>query len=304
LDDDYSPAQFPPPYANGLAALQVTAAHEFFHAVQFAYDYSEDSWFMEGTAAWMEDEVYDGVDDNRQYLSRSALAKPSVPVDRGNGFYQYGAWIFWRYLTESFDADLVRETWGYADGSAVGIDQYSLKALAHAIADRGETFTDVFATFGIWNVVPEDFYSEGAAYRGSPAAAAFTITRANGGIGWHHRALDHLASAQVRFKPRSHVSSTAQLRVRVNAPPAATAPAATLLVLDTTGATQTFPVTLDATGAGNRVVPFGRGTVARVSLILTNASRRTTCWVGSWYSCSGHPTDDNLTFRYETHLLQ
>ena len=120
LDDDYAPAQFPPPYANGLAALQVTAAHEFFHAVQFAYDYSEDSWFMEGTAAWMEDEVYDAVNDNRQYLSRSALAKPSVPVDRGNGFYQYGAWIFWRYLTESFDPDLVRETWVYADGSAVG----------------------------------------------------------------------------------------------------------------------------------------------------------------------------------------
>ena len=40
--------------------LKVTLAHEFFHAVQFAYDIGEDTWLMEGTATWMEDQVYDG----------------------------------------------------------------------------------------------------------------------------------------------------------------------------------------------------------------------------------------------------
>ena len=40
--------------------LQFTAAHQFFHAIQFGYDAYEDAWFMEGTAAWIEDEVYDG----------------------------------------------------------------------------------------------------------------------------------------------------------------------------------------------------------------------------------------------------
>ena len=44
--------------------LKVTLAHEFFHAVQFAYDIGEDTWLMEGTATWMEDQVYDG--DQRQ----------------------------------------------------------------------------------------------------------------------------------------------------------------------------------------------------------------------------------------------
>ena len=44
--------------------MRVTAAHEFFHAIQFAYDVDEDLWFMEGTATWVEDEVYD--DDQRQ----------------------------------------------------------------------------------------------------------------------------------------------------------------------------------------------------------------------------------------------
>ena len=41
-----------------LENLEVTAAHELFHAVQFAYDYDEDAWFMEATATWAEDEVY------------------------------------------------------------------------------------------------------------------------------------------------------------------------------------------------------------------------------------------------------
>ena len=42
------PPQFPT--NTPLENLQVTAAHEFFHAVQFAYDAYEDGWFIEGTA--------------------------------------------------------------------------------------------------------------------------------------------------------------------------------------------------------------------------------------------------------------
>jgi hypothetical protein len=53
LDDDYRQAQ----YGFGQTSheyLEVTAAHEFFHAVQFAYDWFEDIALMEGTAMWME----------------------------------------------------------------------------------------------------------------------------------------------------------------------------------------------------------------------------------------------------------
>ena len=63
LDNDYSSTQFPNP-TTPLENLQVTAAHEYFHAVQFAYDIGEDAWLMEATATWVEDEVFD--DDQRQ----------------------------------------------------------------------------------------------------------------------------------------------------------------------------------------------------------------------------------------------
>ena len=80
----------------------MTAAHEFFHAVQAAYDWFEDAWFMESTAAWMEDEVYTDINDNLQYLTSSPLRHPEVPLDFGNtdDFYLYGAWIWWRFLSE------------------------------------------------------------------------------------------------------------------------------------------------------------------------------------------------------------
>ena len=53
VDDDFSTAQLGA--SGGLGGLRATAAHEFFHAVQYAYDSSEDAWLTEGTAVWMED---------------------------------------------------------------------------------------------------------------------------------------------------------------------------------------------------------------------------------------------------------
>ncbi len=81
LDDDFAANQFPG--VTGLDAFRVTAAHEFFHAVQAAYDFFDDLVLIEGTAVWMEDEVYDDINDNYQYFAASALQRPDVPFDLG-----------------------------------------------------------------------------------------------------------------------------------------------------------------------------------------------------------------------------
>ena len=36
---------------------------------------------MEATATWAEDELYDDVDDNRQYLPPASSAGPYLPLD-------------------------------------------------------------------------------------------------------------------------------------------------------------------------------------------------------------------------------
>ncbi len=67
MDDDFSTAEYPR-YSNPLPPMQVTAAHEYNHVLQFGYDVLQDTWMFESTAVWMEDKVYDDINDYVSYL--------------------------------------------------------------------------------------------------------------------------------------------------------------------------------------------------------------------------------------------
>ena len=127
-----------------LQNLQVTLAHEYFHAVQFAYDYYEDSWWMEATAAWAEDEAFDSVDDNVQYLADSPITDTQRSMDLFGGVYHYGVWIFFRYLTETFPQHqgrlprVILDFWKAADSSrGAKHDRYSTQAIASVSVTAG-----------------------------------------------------------------------------------------------------------------------------------------------------------------------
>lgn len=96
-------------------AMEVTAAHEFFHAVQFGYEYDNmEGYLMEMASTWAEDRVFPGDDDNWQYLT-DIFGTPDVstdwdeyldgdPVTYSSDFsmHWYAAWIFMRYLTDHY----------------------------------------------------------------------------------------------------------------------------------------------------------------------------------------------------------
>ena len=125
---------------------------------------------MEGTATWMEDEVYDSVNDNRQYLPQSPLKRPDVPVDFSSDSYlPYGSSVFWKYLSDSAapgrlasDPSIVREVWETARPETV----YSTLALRRVLEAHGRTVTGTFRDFGVWNRMPGLEYSEGRTYPG------------------------------------------------------------------------------------------------------------------------------------------
>ena len=114
LDNDFT--EFP---LGPLPSLQVTAAHEFFHAIQFDYDATEDRWFMEATATWVEEQYADAIDDNRQYLPYGQLGRPRQPLDEFDSFgqSQYGNWLFFELLSQDFGPDVVRRIWNLADAT-------------------------------------------------------------------------------------------------------------------------------------------------------------------------------------------
>ncbi len=96
-----------------MESLQVTAAHEFHHSIQFGYNCFFDIWYAEATATWMEDELYDGVNQLYDYLTPSVANSTlsldtAVSTDTGGG---YGRWLFNRYLTEQYGAPVVRKIW-------------------------------------------------------------------------------------------------------------------------------------------------------------------------------------------------
>ena len=312
LDNDYSPAEFG--RANTpIENMKVTAAHEYFHAVQFAYDAFEDDWLMEATATWAEDEVFDGVDDNVNFLPAGQLGSPRKPLD---GFFgsgnAYGNWIFFRFLTEAIPAEtgqlptLVRTIWENADSTkGQANDQYSLKAVSNALADARFPLRKAYATFAAVNREPREHYEEGAAnsYPTPPLARRpFTLTPRDRRTARDAVTQDHLTNDTVRFQPSRRMSRRSwKLRLRVDMARRVRGSHAIATVSFRDGTSSRKPITLNRRGDGATRVPFSRRRVKHVELTMVNASERTRCWRypgGAPYSCDGTPTDDDLRQQF------
>jgi len=142
----------------GLEAMQVTAAHEFFHAIQFGIDLYEERWWMEATATHMEDEVYPEVNDNYQYLP-GWFQFPDNGLESTIGFYEYGNFIFAKRLSEDFGDDIIREIWEEMVNSS------GLTAINNILVHKNSSLVSEFSRFVTSNFFLEDMYVDGADYR-------------------------------------------------------------------------------------------------------------------------------------------
>ena len=84
-------------------SLRATAAHEFNHSIQFGYGAltgfgGVKSVFVEGGASWMEDEVFDGADDNYFYLWPDF----TTPMAQFDPSFPYPYWVVFRAMTERY----------------------------------------------------------------------------------------------------------------------------------------------------------------------------------------------------------
>lgn len=296
LDDDFSSAQFG---AAPEASRAVTAAHEFFHTVQFAYDATDDPWFLESTATWMEERVADAVNDNRQYLPSSQVARPGTPLDLfdSGGVEQYGNWAFWEFLTERAGNGLVRRVWQRAAAYRGAPDDYSTEALAHVLGGRS-ALAAAYARFSAANLAPRHSYDEGAAWPTAPVRSTTSLGPGRRRVARSVR-LDHLTSAAYRLVPDERLGRGWRAGIRVTGPGDAASPAAVVLVRRTRGwRTVVVPV---RDGRGTLTLPFDARDVRWVDVALVNASQRFACGTAgrgasSLYSCYGRPRDDQRRF--------
>ncbi len=309
LDNNFSRSQFPTntPKEN----LQVTAAHEYFHATQFNYDAYEDAWLLEATATWAEDEVYDGVDDNVQYLRTSPLTEPRRPLDQfnaANGFH-YGVWSFFRFLTERFPRakgglpTLVRNVINDTRGRGNSPGLYSWQAVEKVLRGLGTNAPDMLLAYGVANRSPAQSYEEGAAnrYPTAPLARTLTLGR-NGRTATVRETLAHLTTATVRFTPR-RTRTRDQLKVRVDLAPRSRGSRAAVVVRRTSGAPVVKTIRLDRRGNGVAAVSFDSGTVRHVELTIANAGNRYRCGHKTVYSCQGVSRDDGVVEKLSARVF-
>ncbi|MEE9553331.1 MAG: MXAN_6640 family putative metalloprotease [candidate division Zixibacteria bacterium] len=182
IENDFAGSYYATEPENGM---KVTAAHEFFHAIQFSYDALEFDfenpnnpnsyrpWWFEASATWMEDVIYDDINDYVGYLpfflgySWMGLGSFSYNYGDARSYHPYGACLWPIYMTEKYGVDIVREIWEIC-GQTGGYN--ALYAMESVLQSRSSSLSDGFLEFTVWNfhsgnfADPLNFYSEGALF--------------------------------------------------------------------------------------------------------------------------------------------
>ncbi|WP_370249508.1 MXAN_6640 family putative metalloprotease [Nocardioides sp.] len=301
LDNDFARAQFG---RAPLETLKVTAAHEFFHAIQFNYDFTEDGWLLETTATWMEERYADDVNDNRNYLPYGQVARPgsSLDVFDPRGFNQYGNWTWWQFLQQRYGQKIVRQVIERT-GTGRGLpDDYSVQGLAGVLRTRGGLAAN-FAGYAAANLDPARTYPEGKAWPTAKPRSTTTLSTGRRSTSGAVR-IDHLSSAAARLVPADSLRGAWKVQIGVDGPEAQSSPAAVVVTKKRGGGLRVVRVKLNSRGVGAVTVPFSSKDVAWVTVVLANASTRYRCGVKTDLACQGRPLDNGKRFAVAARVVR
>ncbi|NQU28911.1 MAG: T9SS type A sorting domain-containing protein, partial [Candidatus Marinimicrobia bacterium] len=128
--------------------IQVTAAHEFFHSIQFGYDgwdygnwEPNELWLLEGTAVLMEEIVFDDVNDCYQYMP-SWFSRPYLSLDLESS-HVYGSFIFFQYIYEHLGGyETIRRIFEWSIIHDSYLHDYSHLEITEALEPVNSSFQD------------------------------------------------------------------------------------------------------------------------------------------------------------------
>ena len=256
--------EFPP--TAPTTTLRVTVAHEFFHAVQYAYEWAEDNWLLEQTATWIEDELYDSINDNCS-MWRGRQREPDLePVRAPRPVRQQLAFVRRLRVLEEADRDLPEEerhraaqhrARGVAKAANHKAKGASTMALSDVLAKHHSSFGKFFTAWGSATGFPKKSYSEGKAnhYPTAPIAKGGSLKLSNShkSLKWLQTRLFHMTNAYARFTPKN-LPGKWKLHVAVNLPNKVTGAHATLTIYNKRGKISKAPISINKKGAGKKTV--------------------------------------------------
>ena len=150
-------------YPNATVATRILGSHEYFHAIQAAYDNNQGVNFSEGTAVWATEQFDPSTNDFEGFLSgfmsrpdRSLDSPPSGPVPA----FAYGSAIFFQFLSEKFGPLIIRKLWERCENGSghpsepadVGNPHWLIQLDALLKAEYQSSFAQAFSTFVVWNL--------------------------------------------------------------------------------------------------------------------------------------------------------
>ena len=272
MDDDFTPAEYPR-YSNPLPPMQVTAAHEYNHVLQFGYDVLQDAWMFESTAVWMEDKVYDDINDYVSYLGPwSQLTQvPLTAFNPGDltdplNVKVYGDAVWSRWIDEHYGQDTIRAAW--EKSLSTSPPSFAPDAYDAALLQSATTFFDAFTRFAAdtaeWRSAAGAF-EEGTTWPDIQRASRTTLAPDGRGV---EGRLDHASFALLNVAP------TADERIKlIGSLPRGTRGAFALVGREgdeTTGAPVVEMKRL-ATGGQTSVELLNPARFARITAVLINA---------------------------------
>lgn len=136
IDNDFLDPAFS---TKGFDALKVTTAHEFFHIQHYScYGNESVMWWMDQTAVWFEDYVWDGVNDYLSYLE-DFLWDREIPLDNSSARYSTALFAF--MLAGKYTPDIILTLWNSVRDNQSGniwqFDSLIPGGLSQALSDLG-----------------------------------------------------------------------------------------------------------------------------------------------------------------------
>ena len=161
-------------YPSTLVANRILGSHEFFHAVQAAYDTGQGSVMAEGTAVWATEQYNPSLKDFEAFLpgyldipDRQLDTPLPGPVDP----FSYGSAIFFQFLEERFGAGTIRSLWERCENGANGTaDPVWLTEIDPLLqAQESTSFSEAFIEFATWNLFTASFADPSRSYKNGVA---------------------------------------------------------------------------------------------------------------------------------------
>jgi len=276
MDNDFT--EFVTATQTATEAMQVTAAHEYHHVVQFGINSVADAWIMEATATWMEDQVFDSINDNLQYLNSSGgfFANPHWSMDSDDQWYN--TWIWLEYMTTNWGQGSVKSIWtDYLATSGSGVN-----AISKVLLNEDSTLRIAFTEFARVNYSQAGFYTDESDYN------PVNIANAQSTIGYNldyssassdifaaqTLSVDHLAAKYFKLTPGSSISDSQDDTLTLYVKGTEDRRVDVVPVVKSAGGDYTvIPLTLDSTNYGKiEIADFTRASVSEVVLVLVNYS--------------------------------